>query len=159
VNVAEEQPSCSGHPSRFRVFKAKVGVVEDFMLTVTLDIAEAAWPPLGDRRSGRYSYGPVVTVTYPNRAAWLAARAVGYLDGWRALPHNIKIAAGGLADIGTGYIVGYEPRWGWTVRPACGWRSWRWPARPIEVNRDLGPEDHDEASDWGWALLSRAESR
>jgi hypothetical protein len=132
--------------------KAKVGVYEDFALAVVAEVAEAAYPPLGRRRSGRHSYG-FVTVTSPSRRAWLAAKVKRYLRGWWQLPHNVKIAAGVLQDTGTGHTLGWEDRWGWAIRRACGWRSWCWPSRPLAVNRDLGREDEDEATDWALTVL------
>jgi hypothetical protein len=95
-------------------------------------------------RPYRRRYAPV---TYPSRRARLVRRVRSYLAGLAGLPAAIKAAPGLPKDTGVGQIVRWE-RGAWMVRPAAGWRSWRWPARPLRVNRELGRDDEDEAVDW-----------
>jgi hypothetical protein len=86
-------------------------------------------------------------VGYPSRRAWLATRARSYLAGIVGLPAAIKAAPGLPRDTGAGRVVRWE-HGAWVVRPATGWRSWRWPPRPLRVNRELGPDAEDAEVDW-----------
>ncbi|MBF6138103.1 hypothetical protein IU501_34610 [Nocardia otitidiscaviarum] len=45
------------------------------------------------------------------------------------------------------YPLRHEAVWGWTVRPADGWRSHRW-APPLHHTRAIRAHDKPAARDW-----------
>lgn len=51
---------------------------------------------------------------------------------------------------GVSYPIEHEPFWGWTVRPASGWRSrrHRW-MPPLYFTRRIPATQRDAAADWG----------
>jgi hypothetical protein len=68
------------------------------------------------------------------------------------LPANLLRAYRLPKDTGAGHVLRWEDD-AWAIRPATGWRSWRWPSRPLAVNRDLGRDDEDAAADWALTAL------
>lgn len=64
------------------------------------------------------------------------------------LRHNIGVAVGRLrAPRSLGYDLYRE--WGaWVVRPASGWRSWRWITPPTRATRSIPARDRDSALGW-----------
>jgi hypothetical protein len=55
-------------------------------------------------------------------------------------------------DAGAGHTIHRE--WSfWTVRPASGWRSWRWITPPTSATRTVRRDDRDNACEWAMKVL------
>ena len=79
-----------------------------------------------------------------------SARVRAYAAGWASVPASIRAMPDLPSDTGAGHILRWEHRW--VLRPAAGWRSWRW-LPPTHVNKQLGPEQRDAAADWALEIL------
>jgi hypothetical protein len=97
-------------------------------------LAHAAWP----RR--RYVDASISSL----------GRVRGYLRGWAAVPASIKAMPDMDKDTGAGHILRWEGRW--VLRPASGWRAWRW-VPPLHTNDQLGHGERDAAADWALDVL------
>lgn len=98
----------------------------------------------------RRRYGEVA---YRSRRAQFASAVSGYLRALAALPATIRAYPAPGQDTRAGHLVRWE-RTGWVIRPAIGWRSWRWPTRPLRINDQLGPDASEAASDWALEALA-----
>lgn len=97
-------------------------------------LAHAAWP----RRR------------YADATIGSAGSVRAYLRGWTAVPANIKAMLDIARDTGAGHTLRWEGRW--VLRPASGWRTWRWtPA--LHTNSRLARTERDAAADWALEVL------
>jgi hypothetical protein len=55
-------------------------------------------------------------------------------------------------DTGAGHDIYRE--WGlWVLRPASGWRSWRWITPPTAATHTIPHDDRDTALEWAMKVL------
>jgi len=80
-------------------------------------------------------------------------RAVQVVRNLLALPRELRAVPPLPKDTGAGYVVRHE-HGAWVIRPANGWRAHL--GRPLHVNRDLQPHEHDAATEWALRVFDRA---